>query len=108
MKCLYVVLMAVLFTSSASWANCAWVLWRTYQPSLGEDAKTTAHSGFETREDCIKGLSSELARLEKALRETDPKVRITANAIIYHDDRQRTSISIFTCLPDTIDPRTPK
>jgi hypothetical protein len=58
------VILAVLVFAPTAWANCACVMWYTYQP-LGDDATTRAHSGSETRQACMAALSGEITRLEK-------------------------------------------
>jgi hypothetical protein len=110
MKCLSVALTVVLLTGSVAGANCAWVLWYTYKP-LVEEGTPIAYSAFETRQNCMTGLSSEMAKLEKTIRSIDSNAKVTTNAIGYQSDPQKASsfaTVTFTCLPDTIDPRTKK
>ncbi len=76
------------FVSSAA-AECAWVLWG--HTSSSGSFMVLPVDAFKTREDC---------QAEKASRDTQTRAEIK--------EGRGTSVVLFSCLPDTVDPRGPK
>ena len=77
----------LLLTSATAYAECAWVLWNLTQK--GEVKTWTVHSAYKTKEQC----EDPLGILDK---KKDPLGILKGGSDAYR------------CLPDTIDPRSPK
>ena len=71
-------LMLVLDAPEMAYAHCAWVLWAA--PPDATRAQMFPETAFQTREQCQRRA----------------------------DDENRTGGTVWSCLPDTIDPRGPK
>jgi hypothetical protein len=89
---IYALIIALILSPAfPAWAECAWVLWgMTPSPS---GPMFHPPDAFKTREEC---------HAEKTPREEKMKVDIK-------EGRATTAtVILFSCLPDTIDPRGPK
>ena|SRR2546427_5517578 len=80
----------LLVSAATAYAECAWVLWGQ-TPALG-GFMFLPSDAFKTREEC---------HAEKARRDEKMKADIKREG-------RSTGIVLFSCLPDTVDPRGPK
>jgi hypothetical protein len=79
-------LLAVLtLASSSAWAECAWVLWA--QIPDGDRVVAGAMGAWPTRSEC-------------------EVQRVAAQSS--YKPRDAKDVGLYTCLPDTVDPRAPK
>ncbi len=92
-----VVLVILSWITSAS-ADCAWVLWAEAQTTTGD--RTTVVSASDTKQTCERSLEEILARADA---NKSALVRKHTSEVLVPG-----SITRYTCLPDTVDPRGPK
>jgi hypothetical protein len=98
MKCLVIVLLSVMWLVSPVSAGCAWILWQDKQEneiigpgqwrSIGQ--WYLPWGSYQTLSDCQKSLGP--------LRSADTTTLPNGNQLINN----------YICLPDTVDPRSPK
>jgi hypothetical protein len=86
------IVLSLLASTAAAYAECAWVLWAGGVKTSGE-AVYAPIEGYPTKAECEKGRSA------SSVDEVEQLKRDVAGAGMK---------LAFTCLPDTVDPRGPK
>jgi len=92
---LLIVAFALLTSAATAYAECAWVLWAEVQTTTGD--RTTAVSASDTKLTCERSLKEILAQAEV---NQSALVRKHTSEVLVPG-----SITRYTCLPDTVDPR---
>jgi hypothetical protein len=93
-----IVALSLLASAATAYAECAWVLWEQINTQGSQPTPTGA---FVTAQAC----SLKLRELAQTGREQKKSVGYTGGALFIGEF---TDQMMFTCLPDTVDPRGPK
>ena len=105
--------LCVMFLTTSTSAESAWVLWGATSAGWNfQDADTTPSGAFDTKRECERVLSQTVTQLGKLLNHTAN--REAGVVFTWHGKPPRPSdeapmlVQSWQCLPDTIDPRGPK
>jgi hypothetical protein len=98
----------LLLTSAAAYAECAWVLWLEQRIIGGGETPVdwSPLTGVPTSRDCYDSLKSTMKLQSKA--EPDTTVGVRGGSQIAKKSKFSTTVLTYSCLPDTVDPRSPK
>jgi len=88
-----IALLLVLTLASSAWAECAWVLWSSSVLPFASDQRWSVVGAYSP------ALGGESACLRRA---------DVWNKAAETDQSKKLLSMVYTCLPDTIDPRGPK
>jgi hypothetical protein len=99
----------LLLTSAAAYAGDAWVLWKYQGMAYSvNNSPIETIDAFDTRADCVKAINGFEAKYRAARwhyidRSYETSLFVSSGPI--GQNREETQVR---CLPDTIDPRSPK
>jgi|SRR5882724_842538 len=112
----FVIAILIVLTLAASagaecaWAKCPWILWeenvvtaKGARPS--RDYRTV--DGYATQSDCLEGVAFVVQEKFTVYLRSGIKTETTADSISFTTGSITLS-HMYTCLPDTVDPRGPK
>ena len=100
----------ILATPYLAEAECAWVLWEeaSLYRSVGGASNWLLHVAHESRADCEKKQSAEIAYRLSAQGGAYGQRSLLGSTVVVTWPDGNTSNWKFICLPDTVDPRGPK